>query len=647
LANKTYGESAFTLGATSSSGLAIAYASSNTAVATISGKTVTIVGAGTSTIKASQAGNDNYNIATDVTQSLTVAKASQTITFGALADKTIGAVFELQATSDGSSSGISFASSDTDVATISGTTVTIVGAGTSTITASQAGDDNYNIATATQILTVTSLITTEVTVTANINSNVNIEGPGSLTVNNANITGNVNIASGGKLTLNGTGKTITGNVTITDGGSLIATDGAISGTVTYKRNIPTTNWYLISSPVTEQDIDTFVTASGLAISGTNVGFSNYENTTGAWSYYQNGTSNTGKFVSGQGHSVKLNEVVGKHVSFLGGFNNADASVAVSSGTANGFNLIGNPYLASVSVIEMLNANDAVLSEKTVWLWDQSANAYVQKNLAANLEIAPGQGFFILAKAAGNFKITEAMQSHATNTFQRGVSRPEIELSASNGTISKKADIFYIDGTTKGFDNGYDSSIFEGLPSDFEVYTRAVANGNGRNLGIQTLPNAALESMVIPLGLNAVAGSTLAFSAKSANLPAGINVYLEDKNTNAFTRIDNATYNVTASSNLNGVGQFYIHATSSLLATPTITLENVSVYVSNNETLKIEGISQGEVQVRMYSILGKQVINTSFTANGNNSIALPRLQTGVYIVQVQSATGTLNKKLIIN
>jgi ELWxxDGT repeat protein len=155
LAPKTFGESAYTLGATSSSSLAVTYASSNTSVATISGATVTIVGAGTTIITASQAGNSNYNSATDVTQTLTVNKGSQTITFSALAPKTFGeSAYTLGATSS-SNLAVTYASSNTSVATISGATVTIVGAGTTIITASQAGNSNYNAANdVTQTLTV-------------------------------------------------------------------------------------------------------------------------------------------------------------------------------------------------------------------------------------------------------------------------------------------------------------------------------------------------------------------------------------------------------------------------------------------------------------------------------------------------------------
>ncbi|HAS43863.1 MAG TPA: hypothetical protein DCS93_25525, partial [Microscillaceae bacterium] len=146
LAKRTFGDAPFNLNATASSGLAVTYVSSNTAVATVSGNTVTIVGVGTTNITASQAGNTNFNAAPDVTQPFTVNKADQTITFNALADQLIGSSpFDLTATA---SSGltVTYQSSNTAVATVSGNTVTVVGVGTTNITASQAGDANYNAA---------------------------------------------------------------------------------------------------------------------------------------------------------------------------------------------------------------------------------------------------------------------------------------------------------------------------------------------------------------------------------------------------------------------------------------------------------------------------------------------------------------------
>jgi hypothetical protein len=160
LSSKTFGDAPFTLAGTSSSGLSVTYASNNTAVATVSGNTVTIVGAGAATITAKQAGNNNYNAAVDVAQSLTVNKASQTITFAALSSKTFGdAPFTLSATS---SSGLAptYTSSNTAVATVSGNTVTIVGAGIASITARQAGNSNYNAGETSRQLTVNKSLQT-------------------------------------------------------------------------------------------------------------------------------------------------------------------------------------------------------------------------------------------------------------------------------------------------------------------------------------------------------------------------------------------------------------------------------------------------------------------------------------------------------
>jgi gliding motility-associated-like protein len=76
LVAKTYGDAAFDLNASASSGLPVSFASSDAAIASISGKTVTIHKAGVVTITATQAGNSSYSAAQSVPQTLTVdAKA--------------------------------------------------------------------------------------------------------------------------------------------------------------------------------------------------------------------------------------------------------------------------------------------------------------------------------------------------------------------------------------------------------------------------------------------------------------------------------------------------------------------------------------------------------------------------------------------
>ncbi|MBW4889748.1 putative Ig domain-containing protein [Mucilaginibacter sp. HMF5004] len=158
LSPKTMADSDFSIGATTNSGLVISYTSSDQSVATIANGIIHITGAGTTTITASQAGNGTYNPAISVSQSLTVNKLDQSITFNTLSAKTVvDSAFSTGATTN-SGLQIDYTSSDPTVVTITNGIIHITGAGTTTITASQAGNGTYNPATSvSQSLTINKL----------------------------------------------------------------------------------------------------------------------------------------------------------------------------------------------------------------------------------------------------------------------------------------------------------------------------------------------------------------------------------------------------------------------------------------------------------------------------------------------------------
>jgi hypothetical protein len=143
--NRAYNPAPFTLSGSSSSGLPVTFTVVS-GPATIAVRTVTLTGAGTVLIHASQGGNANYNAAVPVGRAFTVSKASQTITFPALANKSDSAApFAVSATAtSGLTVTLVVASGP---ATIAGNTVTLTGAGTVTIRANQAGNSNYSAAT--------------------------------------------------------------------------------------------------------------------------------------------------------------------------------------------------------------------------------------------------------------------------------------------------------------------------------------------------------------------------------------------------------------------------------------------------------------------------------------------------------------------
>ena len=148
----------FSLDANASSGLPVSFESLHPLIATVDvNGTVTIVGQGVATIRATQDGNNSYNAAPSVEKTLTVTKVPQTITFNALTDASLFAgTYSLSGKATASSGlAVSFASSDATVASLSGTTLTLHKGGTVTITANQSGNDTYQAAPAqTQSLTV-------------------------------------------------------------------------------------------------------------------------------------------------------------------------------------------------------------------------------------------------------------------------------------------------------------------------------------------------------------------------------------------------------------------------------------------------------------------------------------------------------------
>lgn len=141
---RTYGDAPFTVSATASSGLPVSFMASG--ACTIGGNLVTLIGGGSCTITAAQSGGGNYLPAVSVAQTVTIAAASQAITFASLGDKQYGdPPFTVSATA---SSGLAVVFTATGNCTVSGNLITLTGAGSCTVTAQQAGDANFSAATA-------------------------------------------------------------------------------------------------------------------------------------------------------------------------------------------------------------------------------------------------------------------------------------------------------------------------------------------------------------------------------------------------------------------------------------------------------------------------------------------------------------------
>ncbi len=147
VAEHTYGDADFTISATASSGEPVVF-SVGSGECTVSGQTVHLTGAGTCTIDANQGGNADYDAAPQVADTFRIDAGSQTITFPAIPTKAYGEAAFAPGASASSKLAVSYTA--TGNCTIEAGLVHLTGAGSCTVTASQAGNSNYEPASAVE-----------------------------------------------------------------------------------------------------------------------------------------------------------------------------------------------------------------------------------------------------------------------------------------------------------------------------------------------------------------------------------------------------------------------------------------------------------------------------------------------------------------
>ena len=466
----------------------------------------------------------------------------------------------------------------------------------------------------------------------------------------------ITMGSDSKLTVTGTITSGTTSSVLNSGASLIAKDNSNSGfTFTYNRTL-TADWHLVSSPVVGETIEDLRTNNNFVSSAniTNaIALATY-NTAGSgngdyWNYHLN--SDTGTISSGVGYSAKL--TAAGDLSYTGTMPTADYTYTLTQG-GHRANLVGNPYPSYITIASL---DQTDLNEATVWVWD-SASALYRVNAMGitgfpsqfgDATIAPGQGFFVKSKnGGGTYTLSESLQSHTSSAFHRTGSPASINLKINNGSLTREAQVYYLDGATTGFDNGYDGTILDESLSGFELFTHLLSNNEGKPYGVQTLPNTAHETTVIPVGVSSEVG-TLTFTGIANDLPNGLNLFLEDRVTNTFTQLDlaDASYEVTLDSDLQGIGRFYLHTTTeAALSTDDVSLSGVSIYKTTEDNLRISGVQNEHVTMTIYNVLGAKVLQTSFEGTGENDVDVSRLKTGYYIIKLTTVSGKLNKKIIL-
>jgi hypothetical protein len=258
------------------------YTSGNTSVVTVTGNTVTMINVGTVTITAQQAADNNY-LSSSTTGSLTINHSSPT--FGPFIissqNYSLGGVYTITPPTTNSTGAFSFTSGNTSVATISGNTYIIQGAGNSVITATEAEDNNYGSSSVTATLVINKIAPTLGTFaipaqTYLYGATYTLTAPSSNSTGAFSYTsGNTSVASivGNVVSLNAAGNAIITATQLTDNNYLSA---SVNSTLTVNKGTPTLGVFTIPS-------QTF------SFGGTYTITDPTSNSSGAFSYTSNNT----------------------------------------------------------------------------------------------------------------------------------------------------------------------------------------------------------------------------------------------------------------------------------------------------------------------------------------------------------------------
>jgi outer membrane protein OmpA-like peptidoglycan-associated protein len=379
-----------------------------------------IADAGTySVVTKSSGANGAVSSVTSSGAVLTMNKGTQSITFGTLADRIYGvSPFTLTASSSAGLE-VTLTSTTTAVCTLSGSTLTVISNGTCSITASQAGDVNYEAANnviqsfvvATKALTITGMTAT--------NKEYDRGVAATISLSSASLVG---VQSGDTVTIDSSSATGSfANKVVATGKTVTASSVALAGAHASK--------YSLTQPTALANI----TAKALTVSGITANNRDYDGTTNATSLLLKGsaalvgvistdavtlstTSAAGAFAT---KSVGPNKTITISGLTISGDDSANytltqpsttASIGVKTITVTGITATNRVYDSTTAATSLLVTASAVLagveSGDTVTLsTTNAAGVFADKNVGTGKTITVS-GLTISGANASEYTLTQ-------------------------------------------------------------------------------------------------------------------------------------------------------------------------------------------------------------------------------------------------
>ena len=324
---------------------------------------------------------------------------------------------------------------------------------------------------------------------------------------------------------------------------------------------------------------------------------------------------------------------------------ASNDVTMDGNENEGWSMLGNPFTCALD-FESLTRTDI---EDAFYIFDPQANGgdggFVEVSDAGieSTQIAPLQAFWVRSIGSNPSLGSATMQANGTipsshpdfyrsaNTFDRVVLR---SAEVANPQHKDHTVIALIEGTTDGFDNGWDARKMipsANTPGIFTVGDNQSLANNAIDYG----PNRTDKKSIDLSFMASNHGETYSITFDEDFMVNDYSVYLEDKRESYFHNLKSGAY-VFANDTAN-TERFVVHFRSSALSAEQ-EFTNKSpfrAWVSGSNAYIKPHIDMGRTNISLVDMGGRNVYSTKADLQKNdvNELPLPTVASGIYLLHI--------------
>ncbi|WP_375559882.1 choice-of-anchor D domain-containing protein [Bernardetia sp. OM2101] len=378
---------------------------------------------------------------------------------------------------------------------------------------------------------------------------------------------------------------------------------------------------------------------------------------------------------GVGKGYEANIATGVTVDLNGTLNNGNISIPIThqglSYANEGFNLIGNPYPSPINWTTLIGlagnnalVNDAVYIDIPTSQYGATYATFINGASVngGKADIAPFQGFFVQAIAAGNLNITNAVRPttytdsrfYKTNgeTGEQGLKEGLIKLAIEqNGKLDETA-IYFESGATQKFDGKFDAlkihKINGSTPTLYSYNEGIEENGQNTYFSINGLKEFN-EDMILPLAMNIVKSGKHKIVVREIKYFHSLsNVYLYDSLTETLHDLKaNPEYEFVAQASKE-VKRFVILFKTDKNFTQKDYVVAYPNPTPNQFSYSLKNDREGVHTIRLFDATGKLILERTQDKQGaflEGTINLEKEASGLYLLQISDSKNTTNVRIV--